>query len=130
LKHYQYRSPEQIERRLLTRRPAMQASTGFLHEVTPSWRTNVATKRDAPLEFEDAGPEFAGSRWEERIVPAASLEYDAFDRRFVVNESLMPKFPVRLRRSRLREVIPHSIRAPLGWIRRLLLEQLQQSRRS
>ena len=86
LKHYQYRSPEQIERRLRTRRPAMEASTGFWHEVTPNWSAAVATKRDAPLDFEDARPEFAGARWEERIVPAASLDYDAFDRRYVVNE--------------------------------------------
>ena len=131
LKHYQYRSPEQIERRLLTRRPAMEASTGFLHEVTPNWSTTIATKRDAPLDFEDARPEFAGSRWEERIVPAASLDYDAFDRRYVVNESLMPEFPVRLRRSRLKEMIPESIRTPLGRLRRQilpLLDQLQPNR--
>ena len=63
LKHYQYRSPEQIERRLRTRRAAMEASTGFLHEATPNWRAAIATKRDAPLNFKNAGPEFAGSRW-------------------------------------------------------------------
>ena len=130
LKHYQYRSPEQIERRLHTRRPAMEASTGFVHEVTPNWGAAIATKRDAPLDFENARPEFAGACWEERVVSAASLDYDAFDRRYVVHESLMPEFPVRLRRSRLREMIPHSIRTPLGRIRRLLVEQLQQSGRS
>ena len=64
----------------------MEASTGFWHEVKPNWSTTVATKRDAPLDFEDSRPEFAGSRWEERIVPAASLNFDAFDRRYVVNE--------------------------------------------
>ena len=131
LKHYQYRSPEQIERRLRTRRPAMQASTGFWHEVKPNWSATVATKRDAPLDFEDSRPEFAGSRWEERIVPAASLDFDAFDRRYVVNERLMPKFPVRLRRSRLKELIPVSIRARLGRLRRLIIglrERLQTSR--
>ena len=128
VKHFQYRSPEQIERRLLTRRPAMAASTGFLHEVTPNWSTNIATKRDAPLGFEDARPEFAGSRWEERIVSAASLDYDAFDRRYVVNESLMPEFPVRLRRSGLRAVIPEPIRAPLGRLRRQILPLLDQLR--
>jgi Glycosyl transferase family 2 len=130
LKHYQYRSPEQIERRLRTRRPAMEASTGFLHEVTPNWRAAIATKRDAPLAFENARPEFAGACWEERVVSAASLEYDAFDRRYIINEDLMPEFPVRLRRSRLKEVIPQPIRASLGRIRRLLLGQLSQSRRS
>ena len=133
LKHYQYRSPEQIERRLRTRRPAMEASTGFLHEVTPNWSAAIATKRDAPLDFGNARPEFAGACWEERVVSAASLDYDAFDRRYVVNESLMPEFPVRLRRSRLKEMIPQPIRVPLGRLRRhvlLLLEQLQPSHRS
>jgi Glycosyl transferase family 2 len=105
LKHYQYRSPEQIERRLRTRRPAMEASTGFLHEKVPNWKAAIATKRDAPLDFENARPEFAGTRWEERVVPAADLDYDAFDRRYVINESLMPEFPVRMRRSFLRKML-------------------------
>jgi Glycosyl transferase family 2 len=133
LKHYQYRSPDQIERRLLTRRPAMEASTGFLHEVTPNWSSTIATQRDAPLEFKDAHPEFAGSSWQERIVPAASLDYDAFDRRYVVNESLMPEFPVRLRRGVLRAVIPQPLRPPLGRLRRqilLPLKRLRPGRRS
>jgi glycosyltransferase involved in cell wall biosynthesis len=121
LKHYQYRSPDQIERRLRTRRPAMEASTGFLHEVTPNWRAAIATKRDAPLAFENARLEFAGACWEERVVSAASLDYDAFDRRYIINENLMPQFPVRLPRSRLKEAIPQPIRAPLGRIRRFLL---------
>jgi hypothetical protein len=131
LKHYQYRSPEQMARRLRTRRPAMEASTGFLHEVTPNWRANIATKRDAPLDFENAGAEFAGACWEERVVSAASLDYDAFDRRYVVNEGLMPEFPIRRQlRDRFRDVIPHLIRAPLGRLRRLLLAQLRPSRSS
>lgn len=127
LKHYQYRSPDQIERRLRTRRPAMEASTGFLHEVTPNWRASIATRRDAPLAFENARPEFAGACWEERVVSADSLDYDAFDRRYVINENLMPEFPVRLPRSRLKQAIPQPIRASLGRIRRLLLGQLPQS---
>jgi len=129
LRHYQYRAPEQIERRLRTRRPAMQASTGFWHETKPNWRSTVATKRDAPLNFEDVRPEFAGSRWEERVVPAASLDYDAFDRRYVVNEQLMPEFPVRLRGSRrLKAMVPKPIRASLGRLWRhilLMRERLQ-----
>lgn len=118
LKHYQYRSPEQIEQRLRTRREAMEARTGFLHEVTPNWGSTIATKRDAPLDFKDAGPEFVESRWQERIVPAASLDFDAFDRRYVINENLMPEFPVRLRRGVLKTVIPQPLHQPLGWLRR------------
>jgi hypothetical protein len=131
LKHYQYRSPEQIQRRLRTRRPAMEASTGFLHEVTPNWGTAIATKQDAPLDFKNARPEFAGDCWEERVVSATSLYYDAFDRRYTVNESLMPEFPVRLPRSLIiKNMIPHSIRKPLGRIRRLLVGKFQRVGRS
>jgi hypothetical protein len=129
LKHYQYRSPEQIERRLLTRRPAMQAKTGFWHEVKPSWRTSVATKRDAPLDFDDSRPEFAASRWQERIVPATALDYDAFDRRYVVNESLMPQFPIRLPWSRTKAMLPQPIRVQLGRVRRQLQMAIERSKR-
>jgi hypothetical protein len=89
--------------------------------VTPNRRINIATIRDAPLDFKDAGPKYAASRWEERTVPAASLDYDAFDRRYVVNESLMPQFPIPIPPSqRLKAMIPLSIRAPLGRLRRLV----------
>lgn len=126
LKHYQYRSPEQIERRLRTRRPAIQARTGFWHEGKADWSSTVAAKNDAPLDFDNSDPEFAVSRWEERIVPAASLDYDAFDRRYVVNEDLMPEFPIRLRHSRLKAMIPQPIRARLGRLRRQMLPMLGQ----
>ena len=132
LKHYQYRSPEQIERRLLTRRPAIEGRGAFRHEMLSNWRADFATKRASSPNFEDAGLEFAGAHWEERIVPAASLDYDGFDRRYVVNESLMPQFPLRPPRSRLRAVIPEPIRKPLGRLRRQtlpLLERLRPSRR-
>jgi hypothetical protein len=135
LKHYQYRSPEQIERRLLTRRPAIEAGNGFRHEALANWGAAVAAARNASPDFEDARPEFAGARWEERIVPAASLDYDRFNRRYVVNESLMPPMssPVPSLRSRLRAMIPQPIRTPLGRLLRqslLMLEQLQPARRS
>jgi Glycosyl transferase family 2 len=121
LKHYQYRSPEQIEGRLRTRRPAIEAGTGFWHERKQDWIRTVATRTDTPLDFEDSRPEFAGTRWEERIVPAASLEYDAFDRRYVINEGTMPQFPVPPARSRLTRLISEPIRAPFRRLRRRLL---------
>ena len=129
LKHYQYRSPEQIQQRLLTRRPAMEASTGFRHEVTPNWSATVATKRDAGLDFVGARPEFAGICWQERVVSAASLDYDAFDRRYVVNEKLMPEFPVRLPvGARLKTIIPEPVRAQLGRLRRRLFRYVDTER--
>jgi glycosyltransferase involved in cell wall biosynthesis len=127
LKHYQYRSPEQIERRLLTRRPAIEARSAFPHEARPNWRAAVAMRQHFYAHWEDSRPELAGDRWEERIVPATSLDYDGFDRRYVVNEHIMPAFPVRPPRSRFREAIPQPIRATLGWLRRrvrLLLEDV------
>jgi glycosyltransferase involved in cell wall biosynthesis len=131
LKHYQYRSPEQIERRLLTRRPVIDS---FRHESIANWGAVVAAARYATPNLENVRPEFAGARWEERIVPAASLDYDGFDRRYVVNESAMPPMSssVPSLRSRLRAVIPQPIRAPLGRLLRQiqpLLEQLRPSRR-
>jgi glycosyltransferase involved in cell wall biosynthesis len=115
MKHYQYRSPEQIERRLLTRRPVIES---FRHEALPNWGSVIATARNAPVDYEAARPEFAAVRWEERIVPAASLNYDGFDRRYVVNESLMSQIQAPARRSHLRAMIPDPIRTPLGQLRR------------
>jgi glycosyltransferase involved in cell wall biosynthesis len=135
LKHYQYRSPEQIQRRLLTRRPAIEARSGFRHESLANWGAAVAVARHTPAHLQgadmEARPEFAGARWEERIVPAASLNYDGFDRRYVVNESAMPQIPPPPARPRLKAVIPAPIRTPLGRLLRqtlLLLERLQPSR--
>ena len=131
LKHYQYRSPDQMQRRLLTRRPAVGAGTGFRHEAVANWIATLLAARDTPADLTDARPEFAGARWEERIVPAASLNYDSFDRRYAVNDSAMPQIPVASARSLLKAMIPEPIRAPLGrLLRPRLLEQLQPRRQS
>jgi glycosyltransferase involved in cell wall biosynthesis len=130
LKHYQYRSPEQIERRLFTRRPAIEARGMFAHEARSNWRAAISAEgrtRNRLEPLEETGAALMRPHWEERIVSAASLDYDAFDRRYVVNENLMPEFPVRRPRSNLRRAIPQPIRAILGRVRRLtriLLEQL------
>jgi glycosyltransferase involved in cell wall biosynthesis len=130
LKHYQYRSPEQIERRLFTRRPAIEARGMFPHEARSNWRAVIAAEGRTRSRFEPAektGAELIRPRWEERIALAATLDYDAFDRRYIVNEELMPEFPVRRPRSFLRKAIPQPIRATLGPVRRralLLLERL------
>jgi glycosyltransferase involved in cell wall biosynthesis len=131
LKHYQYRSPEQIQQRLNTRRAAIEAGNGFLHEAITNWAALVAGARYTRPDLSGARPDFAGARWEERIVPAASLNYDEFDRRYVVNESAMPEIPTPPAHSRLRALVPAPIRAPLGRLLRqtLLLGQLEPSGR-
>ena len=129
LKHYQYRSPKQIERRLLARRGAIEARNGFSHEARSDWSGAIIRLAGGHLETEEQDrrrPDIEGVHWEERIVPAESMNYDEFDRRYVVNEKLMPEFPVRPPRSRLREAIPQPIRATLGRLRRgtrLLLDR-------
>jgi len=59
------------------------------------------------------------------------LNYDEFDRRYVVNESVMPQLPTPPARSLLRALIPAPIRAPLGRLLRqtLPLRQLEPSGR-
>jgi len=121
LKHYQYRSPEQIQQRLLTRRAAIDAGSGFRHEALPNWGAAIAAARYTPPDLEGARPDFAGARWEERIVQAAFLDYDGFDRRYVVNDRAMPQIPAPPVRSRFKAMIPAPIRAPLGRLRRRFL---------
>jgi hypothetical protein len=128
-KHYQYRSPEQIERRLATRRPLAEAGTAFQHEGLRNWGGVVAAGRDPSGENFESVP-LAGTRWEERLVPAASLNYDAFDRRFVIDESLLSASPIRLSPSHLRKVIrkvtPQPIRATLGRLRHRTMAAVQR----
>ena len=115
---------------MLTRRPVIETGRAFRHETSADWLVANTSRLRTRDSSEVRRPEFAAARWVERIVPAASLDCDGFDRRYVVNESLMPEFPVRPPqppRSRLKEAIPQPLRATLGGLRRqtrLLLEQL------
>ena len=92
LKHFPYRSPQQIERRLADRQEAISRGV-FVHEAVAEWGTAVAAIKTHRTLLDRADPEFATARWEDRIVPASSLEFDAHDGRFIVNESLMPELP-------------------------------------
>jgi glycosyltransferase involved in cell wall biosynthesis len=67
-KHFQYRSPAQIQKRIETRRDAMQRGA-FLHEKRGYWTTGVLVAGPSPAE---EIPE----RWEERIVNSELLNYD------------------------------------------------------
>jgi Glycosyl transferase family 2 len=90
LKHFPYRSPQQIDRRLLTRRPAIQSGE-FVHEAIPNWAQEMGQIRADPARgLNKVGVEHAGEMWEERIVDAASLDHDAHDGSYVLNEDLMP----------------------------------------
>ncbi|MGA9858824.1 MAG: glycosyltransferase family 2 protein, partial [Solirubrobacteraceae bacterium] len=93
-KHFPYRSPLQIERRLSDRQEAMGRGV-FIHEAIADWGDAVGSVRESRDLMRRAGVEFATQRWEDRIVAASTLEFDAHDRRMVLNESLMPPLPVQ-----------------------------------
>lgn len=65
LKHYQYRSPAQIQRRLDTRREA--AAQGWQHF-----------------------PNSQVSDWHEKIIPSSTLHFDVGDGHYVIDEEKMP----------------------------------------
>jgi hypothetical protein len=95
LRHFPYRSPAQIQRRL----DARAAGAEFAHENVGGWAEAVVAIRSAGGFV--PGPFSAGSAgWRDRVLAASALDYDAHDGEFVINESLMPPIPAPLPRSR------------------------------
>jgi glycosyltransferase involved in cell wall biosynthesis len=84
-RHYQYRSPRQIQKRLDTRLPALRAGLHFRHERREHWAQY--SRRAAELLAQGyTGP----ATWEERIVDSSSLHYDAHDGQFIADEAALP----------------------------------------
>lgn len=73
VKHYQHRSPAQLERRIAVRKAVRDAGVdAFSHErATVSWRS--------------------------ALKPAAQLHYDRGDGQFVIDEALLPRLPLTAR---------------------------------
>lgn len=94
VKHFPYRSPQQIERRLVARNAAL-AGGWFAHEAIADWGDAVGQVKETRALMERTGTEFMTTAWKDRIVAADTLEYDAHDRRLVVNEDLMPPLPTK-----------------------------------
>jgi hypothetical protein len=97
VKNYSYRSPDQIDKRLATRRPAIAAGQ-FAHEAVPNWASYIDPEMIA--KFPQRGldkwdPKYSGQGWRERVVDASKLDYDAGDRKLVTREDLMPPVPYR-----------------------------------
>jgi glycosyltransferase involved in cell wall biosynthesis len=85
LKHYQYRSPQQIEKRLATRHDAIKRGI-FNHESHADWAQAILGNRRG-VRRESAK---LSSVWTERVVSSSELICD--DRsNYVVTESLLPK---------------------------------------
>lgn len=70
LKHYQFRSPEQIQKRIENRKEAIQKGTGFLHEQRKDWVNEVVLKNKKGKKIE------MPKSWRERIVNASELDYE------------------------------------------------------
>jgi glycosyltransferase involved in cell wall biosynthesis len=92
LKHYQYRSPQQIERRLLTRKPAMQRGVAFAHEASCNWADRILGQRGDSHGSErrtGSNLRFPVS-WTDRLVDSSKLRYDDGSN-YVITEDLLPK---------------------------------------
>jgi glycosyltransferase involved in cell wall biosynthesis len=90
LKHFQYRSPEQIEKRIETRRESF-ARGSFLHEQFPDWQRAVLDPLRA--DFGASRPENAPTSWHDRVIPASLLVEDHGDGPYVVNEAALGRIP-------------------------------------
>ena len=105
LKHYQYRSPQQIQRRIDSRRDALERGS-FMHEMLPDWKRAILRPLD--VDFSTAHPSHAPSTWRDRVVEATLLTEDRGE--YVVDEAALPPIPrawpswVRALRARARRV--------------------------
>jgi len=81
-KHFKYRSPAQIQKRLETRRDAMQRGL-FRSEKRSYWTTGVLLPGPAPTED-------IPEHWEERIVNSELLNYDAGNGIYAEGEHWLP----------------------------------------
>jgi glycosyltransferase involved in cell wall biosynthesis len=97
VQHFPYRSPQQIEKRASTCRPAIERGA-FRHEAIADWGSVISRLRADKvrgLDLSQAGPQYAARGWEDRIVAASSVDFDGHDGRFTFNEYLMPRIPPR-----------------------------------
>ncbi len=94
VRHFAYRSPDQIDLRLRTRAPLV-ASGVFGHEAIPGWADVIdpaAIARDPTRGMDRVDPTLQAT-WSDRVVDASHLDYDAHDNRFTTHEELMPPLP-------------------------------------
>jgi glycosyltransferase involved in cell wall biosynthesis len=86
LKHFQYRSPGQIQKRTAAR---FAARGGFAHERRPGWQDAALLPPDRRSGDElEAPPD-----WRSRIMPTEGLDLDVGDGRYVIRPDLMPPMP-------------------------------------
>ena len=93
LKHYQYRSPQQIQKRLKARLGARsKGSDAFVHEVQTNWAKTISVN-SSPISASNRGILPNQELWQERIVDASQLNYDFHDGKYITQNDLMPALP-------------------------------------
>jgi len=94
LKHFQYRSPQQIQKRLDTRIEAMQNGV-FLHEKRKDWKKKLENNENNNnvINF-SFDKDYLPQSWEERVVDASKFLYDSRDGNYVIDEEALPKIPI------------------------------------
>jgi hypothetical protein len=116
IKHFAYRSPSQIQKRLDARRTAPGTRSAFSHEMVSDWSQSVARIRETGRFTGTPGD--MPTSWRARVVPAEALDFDAHNGLLVINDHLMPAIPPPW--SPLRRLIAglrrasHSMRARSG----------------
>lgn len=95
LKHFQYRSPQQIQKRLHSRTEAMQNGV-FLHEKRIDWKGNIGNLDNPGWDENNFSYDrnYLPQSWEERVVPSSRLLYDSHDEKYIINEKVLPKIPI------------------------------------
>lgn len=92
LKHFQYRSPEQIRRRLAIRQ---RQTDIFMHEAATILATPNPGDGHGWVSEWLKRASFGTATWRDRIRDATQCDYDAADGRFVLRDDLMPPLPSR-----------------------------------
>jgi len=95
LKHFQYRSPQQIQKRFASRAEAMQDGD-FLHEKRKDWQGKIGNVDNSGWDKNKFSYDidYLPQSWEERIVKSAKLSYDNRDGVYIINEEVLPKIPI------------------------------------
>lgn len=83
LKHFQYRSPEQISKRLATRKN----TESFSHEMVHGWKDWIQAGAPQGLSIEprETPP------WEDRVLDSRLLTFDDGNQAYEVDERLLPR---------------------------------------
>lgn len=108
LKHFQYRSPQQIQSRLNTRLKIANAGGSFRHEArwvnsrlstnrTTSRTSNAASSQSTTLAIDTSLDE---DFWKVRVMDSVGLNYDAGDGNYIVQEEGMKPLPSNFPRLR------------------------------